>query len=218
MRFSQVYCGVLPLVAAVSAQETIWASYIFHRHGDRTSKSTPPATLTNLGFEEVLSSGTYYHNRYVSSESPFHIVGLSNSTVKLAQVSAVAPWDNVIMSSGIGFLQGLYPAVETTQTLANGTNVTAPNGGYQFIPIDLVEAGTASEDTGWLQDATGCLNAAISSNNYFFSAEYKTLLNSTAAFYQRLDPVTNATFASSYMTYKNAYLSKSLSCVLASFI
>ena len=63
-----------------------------------------------------------------------------------------APLDNVLQSSAQGFLQGLYPPVENTQTLRNGTVVLAPFGGYQIIPVNLVSSGTGSEDNGWLQD------------------------------------------------------------------
>jgi len=110
------------------------------------------------------------------------------------------------MNSAQGFLQGLYPPIGTqSETLANGSTITAPMNGYQLIPITLVNSGTGSEDNAWLQDASGCANAQVSSNNYFSSADYKALLNSTQGFYSRLAPVTNATFASSYMTYKNGY-------------
>lgn len=115
----------------------------------------------------------------------------------------------MLQSSAQGFLQGLYPPAETTQTLRNGTVVSAPFGGYQIIPINLVSSGTGSEDNGWLQDASGCQNAQISSNNYFLSQDYMDKLNATRPFYQDLVPVVNRTFAANYTTFKNAYTSKS---------
>lgn len=114
----------------------------------------------------------------------------------------------MLQSSAQGFLQGLYPPVETIQTLRNGTVVSAPFGGYQIIPINLVSSGTGSEDNGWLQDASGCQNAQISSNNYFLSQDYMDKLNATRPFYQDLVPVVNRTFAANYTTFKNAYTSK----------
>jgi hypothetical protein len=196
------------LILVVLAQDTIYGVYMFHRHGDRTPKALPPTVLTTLGYDEVVSSGTYYHNRYVASGSSNQIVGISSGTVNNAQIAVSAPLDNVLMNSATGFLQGLYPPVGLeTETLANGTNVTAPLNGYQLIPVALVNSGGGSESTGWLQDASGCLNAEISSNNYFLSSQYMSLLNSTMGFFSRLDPVVNQTFASSYVTYKNAYTS-----------
>lgn len=125
--------------------------------------------------------------------------------MKLSQIAVSAPQDNVLQSSANGFLQGLYPPHETSQTLRNGTTVTAPMGGYQIIPINLVSSGGGSEDNGWLQDASGCANAKISSNDYFLSKEYQGLLATTGAFYDRLDPVVNSTFSSADTSFKNAY-------------
>jgi hypothetical protein len=190
------------------AQDTAYAVYIFHRHGDRTPKAIPPTVLTSLGYNEVLSAGTYFHNRYVTPSSPLHIAGLSSPTVKNAQLSVSAPLDTVLLTSTEGFLQGFYPPVGVlNDTLANGTVVTAPMNGFQLIPISIVSSGTGSESNGWLQDASGCGNAVLSSNTYFSSAVYKNLLNSTQPFFTRIDPVVNATFASSAVTYKNAYSS-----------
>lgn len=110
-----------------------------------------------------------------------------------------------------GFLQGLYPPVGGalgSQTLANGTNVTAPLNGYQLIPVELVSSGSGSEDNGWLQSASGCSAATSSSNEYFSSAEYTNLLSSTQNFYTSISPVINSTFTQSQTSFKNAYTSE----------
>ncbi|KIW36471.1 uncharacterized protein PV06_11286 [Exophiala oligosperma] len=122
-----------------------------------------------------------------------------------------APSDTVLQNSAQGFLQGLYPPVGSTlgiQQLHNGSSVQAPLNGYQLIPISTVTSlagGTNSENTAWLQGASGCNNAIISSNNYFLSSDFQALQNSTASFYQSLNPVVNGTFTATYNTYKNAY-------------
>jgi len=201
--------ALAPLVPAVIGQDTVYAAYVFHRHGDRTPKSLPPANLTTLGYDQVISAGSYFHDRFVDSSSPNHIAGLSTGLVKTSQLSVSAPLDTVLQNSAQAFLQGLYPPVGTqTETLANGSTINAPFNGYQLIPVSLVDAGTGSEDNGWLQDASGCQNAKISSNKYFASNEYQKLLSSTKDFYTRLSPVVNQTFDSDYMTYKNAYTSE----------
>jgi len=56
-----------------------------------------------------------------------------------------------------------------------------------------------------LQSASDCAKAEISSNNYFLSAEYASLLSSTQDFYDGVTPVINNTFSSSQVSYKNAY-------------
>jgi hypothetical protein len=209
MYYSQAVLVFLSLPCTLLAQDTIYAAYIFHRQGDRTPKSLPPTSLTSLGYDQVVQSGAYYRSRYVSNSSSTHIVGLSSSVVQNSQIAVSAPVDTVTQNSAQGFLQGLYPPVgEQKETLASGVTVIAPLNGYQLIPIAPVGDGTGSEDNGWLQVASTCMNAQISSNNYFSSAEYKSLLSSSKDFYNRITPVVSQTFASSYMTYQNAYNSK----------
>ncbi|KAF1981284.1 phosphoglycerate mutase-like protein [Aulographum hederae CBS 113979] len=206
MAFSQL--AFLALVALAQAQETVLGVYIFSRHGDRTPKALPPTKLTDLGYREVYDRGSYYRNRYVSSSASSPIYGISADQVSLSQLAVSAPADNVLQSSAQGFLQGLYPPVGSelvTQTLRNGSSVQAPMNGYQLIPIALVSSGSGSEDNGWLQDATNCNNAEISSNSYFSSAEYDDLLASTSDFYSNLTEYVNGTFNGIQMTYKNAY-------------
>ena len=201
---------LLALLPLTQSAETIFGVYIFSRHGDRTSKSTPPANLTDLGYREVFTSGSYFRDRYISSSAPNKIQGINTDIVKLSQISASAPLDNVLMSSTQGFLQGLYPPVGSelgSETLRNKTVVQAPLDGYQLIPIQTVTSGTGSEDSAWLQGAGNCANAIVSSNNYYTSTDYQELYNSTLGFYQSIAPTVNATFAPSDITFKNAYSS-----------
>lgn len=202
-------CLIAALAASLaSAQETVLGVYIFSRHGDRTAKSTPPANLTDLGYEEVFTSGTYFRNRYIASGATNPIYGISNNFVKLSQITASAPVDNVLQPSAIGFLQGLYPPVGAqlgTDTLRNGTQVQAPLSGYQLIPLQTVQTGSNSEDAAWLQGSTNCANAQISSNNYFTSAEYMQTLNQSQPLFNRIYPDVNKTFTQSQTSYKNAY-------------
>lgn len=204
-----LFAGAIPVSHAA---ETVLGVYLFSRHGDRTAKSTPPANLTDLGYQGVFTSGAYYRDRYVSSSASKKIAGLNTDIVKLSQIAASAPLDNVLMSSAQGFLQGLYPPVGSTlgqETLRNDTVVHAPLDGYQLIPIQTVTSGTGSEDSAWLQGAGNCANAIVSSNDYYSSPEYKSMYDSTLDFYQSLVPVTNATFDSSQANFKNAYTSES---------
>lgn len=204
---------LLPLASLLTlsqADETVLGVYIFSRHGDRTAKSTPPTNLTDLGYREIFDSGTWFRNSYVSSNAPKHIAGINTDIVKLSQIAASAPLDNVLMSSAHGFLQGLYPPVGPqlgSDKLRNGTVIEAPLNGYQIVPVQTVTSGTNSEDSSWLQGAGNCANALVSSNNYYASSEYTTMLHSTRNFYDSLSPVINATFNSNQTTFYNAYTS-----------
>ncbi|KAJ9248551.1 histidine phosphatase superfamily [Paecilomyces variotii] len=196
----------LPLGQLVAAERVLGA-YMFVRHGDRTSKSTPPTVLTDLGYREVYMAGSYYHDRYISANSSLQIQGINDELVSTTQVIASAPDDDVLMNSATGFLQGLYPPVGSTatQTLRNGTTVEAPLNGYQLIPVAEVSTGSNSENSAWLQASSDCQKAEVSSNNYFSSPQYNSLLESTKSFYQGLSPMLNRTFTEDEMTYKNAY-------------
>ncbi|KAF1953194.1 phosphoglycerate mutase-like protein [Byssothecium circinans] len=203
MQFS-VALSLLSALASAYAAETVLGAYIFHRHGDRTPKSLAPTNLTALGYEQVYTSGQYYRSRYLTG--PSKIRGISEDIVKLTQLSVTAPVDNVLQNSATGFLQGLYPPVPTIQTLANGNTVQAPMDGYQLIPVNTIQTNAGSEDASWLQDASTCANAKISSNAYFASKEYTHLLNTTTSFYNSLVPVVNSTLDAQDITYKNAYI------------
>jgi hypothetical protein len=206
---SLLLSSLLPLI---HAQETVLGVYIFHRHGDRTTKSYPPASLTDLGYQQVHGSGDFYRNRYIAANGSSVIYGISPDLVKNSQLNVQAPVDTVLQNSAAGFLQGLYPPVgdKSAQTLANGDVVQAPLGGFQLIPVNTVQSASSanSEDSAWLQGSSGCSNAILSSNEYLFSQEYEDLLNSTAAFYQSILPVINTTFTAAQDTFKNAYTSK----------
>lgn len=198
---------IAPLVNLSSA-ERILGAYIFQRHGDRTSKSLAPTHLTDLGYSEEYLTGNFFHNRYLSSSSAYHIEDISPHFVNLSQITASAPQDSVLQLSGQAFLQGLYPPVgpSASETLRNGTIIHAPLNGYQLIPMSNVKSGSGSEDNTWLQGTSACNNAEVSSNNYYYSTPYQRLLSSTNMTYQSLAPLASEVFPSSQMSFKNAYI------------
>jgi hypothetical protein len=200
---------LVSLLSLVQAQEAILGAFVLHRHGDRTTKSWPPAKLTDLGYSQVYEDGTWYRNRYITTTSSS--MGMEPDIVELSQLSVQAPVDIVLQAAAIGWLQGLYPpvgAAKGSQKLANSTTIEAPLNGYQLIPINGITAVATSsnlENTVWLQGSSGCLNAIISSNNYFISQEYMDTKAKTDSFYQSIYPVVNGSFSKDYTSYKNAY-------------
>lgn len=206
-----IHAVLLSFLFSLSQAESLLGVYIFSRHGDRTAKMTPPTNLTGLGYQEVFTSGTYFRDRYVNSTGK--IAGINTDVVKQSQIMASAPVDTVLMNSAQGFLQGLYPPVALTnskldaEVLRNGTIIQIPMNNYQLIPLQSVATGVGSEDTAWLQGATNCANALISSNAYYTSPQYQNTLKATADFYKSLAPLVNNTFADDQISYKNAYTS-----------
>ena len=200
------------LIHLASTAETILGLYIFSRHGDRTSKSTPPTQLTPLGYSQVFTSGTYFRDTYIANGSTAQIHNIADSIVKQSQIVASAPLDNVLFPSAMGFLQALYPPVGPAlgqQKLRNGTSVETPLNGFQLIPVGTVSTGTSSEDQAWLQGSSNCAKAIVSSNNYFTSPEYMDIQKKTTEFYTSLEPVINSTFTPDQTTFQNAYSSMS---------
>jgi hypothetical protein len=205
---SVVALCALSMLAGAEAAETVLGAYIFHRHGDRTAKALAPANLTNLGYEQVHTSGQYYRSRYLSGDSK--IRGINEDEVKLSQLQVQSPVDNVLQNSAMGFLQGLYPPFQDdVQTLANGEKKSAPLNGYQLIPVNTISTGAGSEDSGWLQDASSCANAKTSSNSYFDSEDYNNLASSTKDLYSSIVPSMNNIMSDDQVSFKNAYIGMS---------
>lgn len=198
------------LTASSVAAENILGIYVFHRHGDRTAKAWKPVNFTALGAEQTFASGDFYRNRYVDSTADFRVAGVSSDTVVPTELSVTAPMDAVLHDSALAFLQGLYPPTgeEGAETLANGTKVEGPLGGFQFAIVQGTEdAATAdkAESNAWLQGNSGCRNAEVSSNDYFGSKEYKDTYDETLDFYQSLLPVIEKTYGKKEANFKNGY-------------
>jgi hypothetical protein len=168
--------------------------------------------MTDLGYYQVYASGDFYRKRYIESNASSQIFGISPDLASNPQLNVQAPVDTVLQNSAAGFLQGLYPPVGATlgtEKLANGTSVEAPLNGFQLIPVNGITSaasGSNSENSAWLQGQSGCNNAIVSSNDYFFSQEYMNELNSTMDFYHSVLPVINGTFSLAQDNFKNAYL------------
>lgn len=202
------FLAVIVLFLANAADaERVLGVYIFQRHGDCTPKALPPTKLTELGSLQEYTCGNFFHDRYIAAGSEQQIEGISPKIVNLAQVTASAPQDNVIQTSGQAFLQGLYPPVGAvaSETLRDGATIKSPMGGFQFIPMSNVNSGSGSEDNTWLQSTSACNTAEVSSNNYYNSTSYQQLLSSTSKMYQSLTSLTNGALSPSQMNFRNAF-------------
>ncbi|KAI1982841.1 hypothetical protein LOZ53_006146 [Ophidiomyces ophidiicola] len=205
--FVALAAASVSLFAAGSSAETVLGAYIFARHGDRTSKSTPPAVLTELGYRQVVMTGQFYRDRYLASSSQSRIQGINGDIIRAGQVSASAPADDVLQKSATAFFQALYPPAGNAakSRLRNGTEIESPMNGYQLVAIEKTGSGKNSENLAWLQSATKCENAKVSSANYFNSKSFKSTLDATNDFYKSLTPMLKNTFSPDKINYKNAY-------------
>jgi lysosomal acid phosphatase len=82
--------------------------------------------------------GQHLRKTYLNPSSPSHIRGIKADLADNSQVYVRAKAGgegHVIFDSAIALLQGLFPPTpKNSITLANGTFVTAPLGGYQYVP------------------------------------------------------------------------------------
>lgn len=207
---SSIQSGLLlaaSLSSSVVEAERVVGAYIFARHGDRTAKYFGNTQLTDLGYNQVYDAGSFYNGRYILAGSDKQIEGISPLIVDPNQISASSPADAVLQNSATGFLQGVYPPVgnRANQTLANSKTVVSPLNGYQLIQVTATSSSNSNEGDTWLQGSSDCHKAKISSNNYYTSDAYNSMLTSTKAFYQSLSPLLNSTFSASQMTFRNAY-------------
>ncbi|RFU79523.1 histidine acid phosphatase [Trichoderma arundinaceum] len=211
MQSKLLFATLSAAAVAPAVAEQVLGVYVFHRHGDRTSKAWNPVSLTPLGADQVKSSADFYRNRYIATDAgSLRIADISADKAVLSQLAVTAPVDNVLQNSAAVFVQSLYPPSESagSQKLANGTTVTAPFGGSQYIPVNTVTTSASSagsESNAWLQGSSGCSDAVVSSNSYFLTPEYLSTLDDTKDFYQDLLPVINTTFNSTRATFKNGY-------------
>ena len=98
--------------------------------------------------------GCYLRDTYLNSESPSYIQGIQTDIADVDQlfIRADAGGGNVILDSAYALLQGLYPPTsESKSTLADGTVIEAPLGGYQYVPVESLEFWQAPSLTSWME-------------------------------------------------------------------
>jgi hypothetical protein len=179
-----------------------------------TTKHYKAQALTSLGAEQVFQVGSDYRARYLASGSPHQIKNISEFQYQSSQIYASAPDQGILLGTATAFLQGLYPPLgeikpsAASTTLANGSSVSAPLTGYQYVTLHGVNDD--SPETVWIKGDDNCPVLTSASADFTASAEYQSKLASTADFYRSLQPALAdvADYASgggSALSYANAY-------------
>ncbi|KAJ8515812.1 hypothetical protein ONZ45_g6809 [Pleurotus djamor] len=130
------------------------------RNGDRTAYYQDPESYsgsatetTALGEAESFQLGSLLRSTYFSSSSPNFIKGISSEIVDNNEVKIrvkAGGEGTVVFDSAIALLQGLFPPNPKNKiTLANETVVTAPLGGYQYVPVETVEPSNDRSLESW---------------------------------------------------------------------
>lgn len=164
------------------------------RHGDRQGFYQDPeaytasaTSITPLGEVQENQLGAYVRSVYLNETSPSYF-GMNTTLFNQAQFWARADAGGeggVIFDSSIALLQGLFPPTTANSILlANGSTVTSPFQGYQYIPIESVEP---NEDVS-LEGFTSCNTLTTRTTAFYNSTAFKKKAQENADFLNSLPP------------------------------
>ncbi|KAI6042624.1 histidine phosphatase superfamily [Pisolithus marmoratus] len=168
---------------------------ILIRHGDRMGFYQDPGTytateteITPLGNQQEFQLGTYLRSLYINESSPLYIQGLSTALFDQSQILVQADLGGeggVIYDSCVSLTQGLWPATTNNNiTLANGTTITAPLDGYQYVPIE----GVDPDDDMSLEGFQNCSTFNAHTTAFYNSSQFQEMKSQSAAFLNLLPP------------------------------
>ncbi|KAJ6572429.1 histidine phosphatase superfamily [Mycena vulgaris] len=133
---------------------------VIARNGDRREFYQDPKTYapaltesTALGVTDLHLLGTQLRAEYLTPGSSSFISSISADLADTQQVkvrSKAGGEGAAVFDSAIALLQGLFPPTPRNKiTLANETVLTAPLGGYQYVPMETVEPGNDRSMESW---------------------------------------------------------------------
>ncbi|KAI0250040.1 phosphoglycerate mutase-like protein [Lactifluus subvellereus] len=170
---------------------TVRGVVVITRNGDRFDYSQDPITYksshtdsTPLGEAQAFQLGTLLRKEYFEPSSANYIHNVRNDLVDLDQVHArikTGGEGRVVFDSTIALLQGLFPPTEkNTIELANETKVTAPLGGYQYVPAETVEPSNDRSLESW----TDCPVFEDHVKKLYSSPEFKAAAEGAEPFFK----------------------------------
>ncbi|KAJ3711719.1 histidine phosphatase superfamily [Lentinula raphanica] len=176
-----------------NSDSTVLGVIFLIRHGDRqgfyqdpTNYNPSNTVITPLGLKEELITGDYLRNVYLNDSSPSFIKGINNTIADPNQITVIADAageGGVIMNSAEALLQGLFPPnAGYSTTLANGSNIVAPLGGYQYVEIESALAENDVSLEGW----TSCAPFNAATAEFYQSAEFNETAQDNADFFNNL--------------------------------
>lgn len=148
-------------------QPKVLGVLILARNGDRTGFYQDPYTYepsftesTPLGAVQSFQLGSYLKSTYLDSSSPLHILDMPldpSHPIPPSQVHVHAKAGGegaTIFDSSIALLQGMFPPTPRNKiALANGTIVTSPLGGYQYVPVEMIPDSSDTVLESWVDCA-----------------------------------------------------------------
>ncbi|KAJ7077542.1 histidine phosphatase superfamily [Mycena belliarum] len=139
---------------------SVLGAIIIARNGDRREFYQDPTTYkpaltesTALGVSDLHLLGTQLRSTYLTPGSASFITGIEGELADTQQIRVRAKAGGEgppVFDSAIALLQGLFPPTARNKiTLANKEVVTAPLGGYQYVPMETVEPGNDRSMESW---------------------------------------------------------------------
>ncbi|KAI0754618.1 phosphoglycerate mutase-like protein [Daedaleopsis nitida] len=181
----------------MASTDKVLGIVVLARHGDRQGFYQDPNTytasataITPLGEKQEFQLGNLIRDVYFDASSPSFISGIANTTTLFqqnqVQVRADAGGEGgVIWDSAIALTQGLWPpSTRSITTLANGSTIASPLGGYQYVPVESVEPGNDVSLEGW----TSCNAFDDHTTAFYASDEFKAKKSEVAQFLNDLEP------------------------------
>ncbi|KAF8440957.1 histidine phosphatase superfamily [Boletus edulis BED1] len=165
------------------------------RHGDRQGFYQNPTTytatatqITPLGNQQEYQLGELLRSIYVNASSPSYIPGMSTGLFNQSQVYIRADLggeSGVVYDSCVSLTQGMWPVtIDNNITLANGSTIVAPLGGYQNVPIDAVDPNLDVSLEGFLD----CNTFDTHTTDFYNSQLFQQMTKQSAAFLKLLLP------------------------------
>ncbi|KAH9175025.1 phosphoglycerate mutase-like protein [Lactarius sanguifluus] len=170
---------------------TVRGVVVITRNGDRYDYSQDPVTYksshtdsTPLGEVQAFKLGSQLRKEYFDQSSANYIHNVRTDLVDLDQVHARIKnggEGRVVFDSTIALLQGLFPpTTKNTIELANETKVTAPLGGYQYVPAETVEPANDRSLESW----TDCPAFQDHVRKFYSSPEFKAAEKAAEPFFR----------------------------------
>jgi hypothetical protein len=170
---------------------TVRGVIVVTRNGDRYDYHQDPITYqsshtdsTPLGEVQAFQLGSQLRKEYFEPSSANYIHNVRTDLVDLDQVHARIKnggEGRVVFDSTIALLQGLFPPTEkNTIELANETKVTAPLGGYQYVPAETVEPSNDRSLESW----TDCPAFQDHVKQFYSSPEFKAAQKAAEPFFK----------------------------------
>ncbi|KAF7966828.1 hypothetical protein HWV62_36931 [Athelia sp. TMB] len=164
---------------------------VIARNGDRSEFYQDPKTYapeftetTPLGEVQSHQLGSLLRNDYFNKDSASFVQGIKSDLIDTHQISVKVKAGGegpVVFDSAIATLQGLFPPTPKNEmTLANGTTIIAPLGGYQYVPVETADPSNDRSMESW----TDCPAFQKHVENFYKSDEFKKKAEEAEPFFK----------------------------------